>query len=70
MFRIMCGGFNVAPADDKTTVPESNSIPISEVTRRLREGGDIMGVRMGVRVLDHIIIANARCVSFVDYEYW
>ena len=31
----------------------------SEITRRLRVVGDVMGVR----VLDHIIIGNGRCVA-------
>jgi DNA repair protein RadC len=37
-----------------------------EITRRLREVGDIMGVR----VLDHIVIGKGRYVSFVDDGYW
>jgi DNA repair protein RadC len=37
-----------------------------EITRRLREVGDIMGVR----VLDHIVVGNGRYVSFVDDGYW
>ncbi len=37
-----------------------------EVTRRLREVGDLMGVR----VLDHIVIGQGRYVSFVDDGYW
>jgi DNA repair protein RadC len=37
-----------------------------EITRRLREVGDIMGVR----VLDHVVIGHGRYVSFVDDGYW
>ncbi|MGD0948916.1 MAG: DNA repair protein RadC [Candidatus Binatia bacterium] len=37
-----------------------------EITRRLREVGDIVGVR----VLDHVIIGKGRFVSFVDDGYW
>ena len=37
-----------------------------EITRRLREAGDLMGVR----VLDHIVIGKGRYVSFVDDGYW
>ena len=34
--------------------------------RRLREIGDVMGVR----VLDHLIIGKGKYVSFVDDGYW
>lgn len=37
-----------------------------EITRRLRQVGDLMGVR----VLDHIVIGAGRYVSFVDDGYW
>jgi DNA repair protein RadC len=37
-----------------------------EITRRLREVGDLVGVR----VLDHVVIGNGRYVSFVDDGYW
>lgn len=37
-----------------------------EITRRLREVGDLVGVR----VLDHLIIGAGRYVSFVDDGYW
>jgi len=37
-----------------------------EITRRLREAGEMMGVR----VLDHVIIGKGRFVSFVDDGYW
>lgn len=37
-----------------------------EVTRRLREVGDLIGVR----VLDHIVVGKGRYVSFVDDGYW
>jgi len=37
-----------------------------EITRRLREVGDLVGVR----VLDHIVIGKGRYVSFVDDGYW
>jgi DNA repair protein RadC len=36
------------------------------ITRRLREVGEVMGVR----VLDHLIIGKGRYVSFVDDGYW
>lgn len=37
-----------------------------EITRRLREVGELVGVR----VLDHIVIGKGRYVSFVDDGYW
>lgn len=37
-----------------------------EITRRLREVGELVGVR----VLDHIIIGRGKYVSFVDDGYW
>ena len=37
-----------------------------EITRRLREVGDVIGVR----VLDHVIIGKGRYVSMVDDGYW
>lgn len=38
----------------------------TEITRRLREAGDMMGVR----VLDHVIIGRGRYVSMVYDGYW
>jgi len=49
------------PSGDPT--PSKEDI---EITRRLREAGDLMGVR----VLDHIVIGKGRYVSFVDDGYW
>jgi len=49
------------PSGDPT--PSKEDI---EITRRLREVGDIMGVR----VLDHIVVGDGRYVSFVDDGYW
>jgi len=37
-----------------------------EITRRLREVGDLVGVR----VLDHIVVGHGCYVSFVDDGYW
>ena len=37
-----------------------------EITKRLREVGDLIGVR----VLDHLVIGRGRYVSFVDDGYW
>ena len=37
-----------------------------DITRRLRDVGELMGVR----VLDHIVIGHGRYVSFVDDGYW
>jgi DNA repair protein RadC len=37
-----------------------------EITRRLREVGELIGIR----VLDHIVIGKGRYVSFVDDGYW
>lgn len=37
-----------------------------EITRRLRQVGELMGVR----VLDHIVIGRAGYVSFVEGGYW
>jgi DNA repair protein RadC len=49
------------PSGDPT--PSQEDI---EITRRLREVGDLMGVR----VLDHIVVGKGRYVSFVDDGYW
>jgi DNA repair protein RadC len=49
--------------------PSGDPVPSAEdisLTRRLREVGEIVGVR----VLDHIIIGKGRYVSFVDDGYW
>jgi DNA repair protein RadC len=37
-----------------------------EITRRLREVGELVGIR----VLDHVVIGKGRYVSFVDDGYW
>jgi DNA repair protein RadC len=37
-----------------------------EITRRLREIGDLMAIRM----VDHVIMGDKRYVSFVDDGYW
>ena len=37
-----------------------------EITRRLRQVGELVGVR----VLDHLVIGRGRYVSFVDDGYW
>jgi DNA repair protein RadC len=37
-----------------------------DITRRLGEVGELMGVR----VLDHVVIGRGRYVSFVDDGYW
>ncbi|MBX3024679.1 DNA repair protein RadC [bacterium] len=37
-----------------------------DITRRLREVGDLIGVH----VLDHVVIGKGRYVSFVDDGYW
>jgi DNA repair protein RadC len=49
------------PSGDPTPSPED-----VEITRRLREVGDLVGVR----VLDHVVIGRGRYVSFVDDGYW
>jgi DNA repair protein RadC len=49
------------PSGDPT--PSKEDI---EITRRLREVGDLVGVR----VLDHVIIGKGRYVSLVDDGYW
>lgn len=49
------------PSGDPTPSPEDIAL-----TRRLREVGDLVGVR----VLDHIVIGKGRYVSFVDEGYW
>lgn len=49
--------------------PSGDPTPSAEdlaITRRLREVGDLIGVR----VLDHIVIGKGRYVSFVDDGYW
>ena len=37
-----------------------------EITRRLREVGELVGVK----VLDHLVIGRGRYISFVDDGYW
>ncbi len=37
-----------------------------EITRRLKEAAEILGVRF----LDHIVIGRGRYVSFVEDGYW
>jgi len=37
-----------------------------EITRRLRDGGELLGIR----VLDHIVVGYGRYVSMVDDGYW
>lgn len=49
------------PSGDPT--PSAEDI---EITRRLRQVGDLVGVR----VLDHLVIGRDRYVSFVDDGYW
>ncbi len=49
------------PSGDPT--PSKEDI---EITRRLREFGELMGVR----VLGHVVIGKGRYVSFVDDGYW
>lgn len=49
--------------------PSGDPTPSAEdiaITRRLRQVGEIMGVR----VLDHIVIGHGRYVSFVEDGYW
>jgi DNA repair protein RadC len=49
--------------------PSGDPAPSQEdlhITRRLREIGEVMGVR----VLDHIIVGKGKYVSFVDDGYW
>ncbi len=49
------------PSGDPTPSPED-----IEITRRLRQVGEVMGVK----VLDHVVIGRGRYVSFVDDGYW
>lgn len=49
------------PSGDPT--PSAEDI---EITRRLRQVGELVGVR----VLDHLVIGRGRYVSFVDDGYW
>ena len=49
------------PSGDPT--PSKEDI---EITERLREVGDLVGVR----VIDHLIIGKGKYVSFVDDGYW
>ena len=49
--------------------PSGDPAPSQEdlqITRRLRQVGEIMGVH----ILDHLIIGKGRYVSFVDDGYW
>ena len=49
------------PSGDPT--PSKEDI---EITRRLRDVGELIGVR----ILDHIVIGRGRYMSFVDDGYW
>ncbi|GIW42105.1 MAG: hypothetical protein KatS3mg076_2682 [Candidatus Binatia bacterium] len=49
------------PSGDPTPSPED-----LEVTRRLRQVGELVGVR----VLDHIVVGRGRYVSFAEHGYW
>lgn len=49
------------PSGDPAPSPED-----VEITRRLREAGELMGVR----VLDHVIVGADAHFSFVDAGYW
>lgn len=49
------------PSGDPAPSPED-----VEITRRLRDAGEIMGVR----VLDHVIVGAETHFSFVDAGYW
>ena len=49
------------PSGDPT--PSQEDI---QITRRLRDVGEVMGVR----VLDHLVIGKGKYVSFVDDGYW
>ena len=49
--------------------PSGDPLPSQEdlqITRRLREIGEVMGIR----VLDHLIIGKGKYISFVDDGYW
>ena len=49
------------PSGDPTPSPED-----AELTRRLRQAGEILGIR----VLDHVIVGAEAHFSFVDAGYW
>ena len=49
------------PSGDPT--PSKEDI---EITRRLRELADLIGIRL----LDHVVFGDGRFVSFVDDGYW
>jgi DNA repair protein RadC len=49
------------PSGDPTPSPED-----LELTRRLRQAGEVVGIR----VLDHVIIGSDAHFSFVDAGYW
>jgi DNA repair protein RadC len=49
------------PSNDVTPSPEDIAI-----TRRLREVGELMGVR----ILDHVILGAETHFSFADASYW
>jgi DNA repair protein RadC len=49
------------PSGDPSPSPED-----LELTRRLREAGEVIGIR----VLDHVIIGSEAHFSFVDAGYW
>lgn len=45
------------PSGDPTPSPEDVAI-----TQRLKDAGEILGIR----ILDHVVIGDGRCVSFAD----
>lgn len=49
------------PSGDPAPSPED-----FEITRRLREGAELLGMKM----LDHVIIGHGRYVSVADAGYW
>jgi DNA repair protein RadC len=42
------------------------SVEDREITRRLRDAGELLGIR----VLDHVIIGDGKHYSFVDAGAW
>jgi DNA repair protein RadC len=54
------------PGEGRARPPKPRRRRDIEITRRLREAGEMMGVR----VLDHVIIGKGRYVSMVDDGYW
>lgn len=56
---------HVARAHNHPSGDPAPSIEDRELTKRLREVGELLGIRL----LDHVILGDARCYSFADQDW-